>query len=95
MSRPDCLACGACCKVDLVVEVIRGLDQVPLDYMEPIIFDGEEIWAMRKKNGVCLAYDLKKKKCKIYKIRPMVCAQFSPGCRCCQIAIDIASRKTS
>lgn len=89
----NCLECGACCKVDLVVEVIRGLDQVPLDYMEPIIFDGEEIWAMRKSKGVCLAYDLEKKRCKIYKLRPMVCRDFKPGCRDCEIAINIAKEK--
>lgn len=81
---PDCLSCGACCRVFGVVEVTT--DEIE-SFPDKIVSTELGYWRM-KTNGfvcTCLSSD---NKCSIYETRPRVCKAFMRGGELCLMAIN-------
>lgn len=91
-SKPkSCKNCGVCCTWEVPIYP-EDKDNIPEDMVE-IIKIPEEYKAMRRHRGsnVYIAFDLKTKKCTIYKKKPIACREFEMGGHDCLMARNFDS----
>lgn len=71
-----CSRCGACCEnteMLLCRADIRRLENKGYERKDFVYFDREGLARLKNKNGYCFFYDADKKKCKVYRSRPLGC----------------------
>lgn len=86
-TSPPCASCAACC-VDVEVEIVPALDDVP-DELLAVSPDGYLVMAQRA-DGSCAA--LVGGRCSIYERRPVECRRFrrgSPECVAARQRVNI------
>ncbi len=75
-----CRRCGECCLRAWTV-LVAPSEGLPPSLTEPHCRDKDCAWLrMRKrKDGSCVAFDRRARRCKIYANRPKGCREFQPG----------------
>lgn len=88
MEIPECLDCGACCKVFGIVEV----EMSDICAHKDLVVSCELGYCRMKTNGfhcIALQHD---NKCSIYETRPVVCRRLQRGGELCKMAIEQMKR---
>jgi len=94
-SKPkNCKNCGLCCTWEVEIYP-EDKDDIPKEMTERIKTSLEELRIMRLRPGtnVCIALDLKTKKCTIHNKKPTSCKEFEIGGHDCLLAREHDSIK--
>ena len=71
-----CLECGTCCKATEMLLLTKDIERLRKKGYNSKTFsrkDKDGYIILRNQKGYCIFFDRKKKKCKVYKDRPMGC----------------------
>jgi Fe-S-cluster containining protein len=74
-----CSKCGACCQETEMLLSKKDIDRlIKKDYSKKFFMrrDEEGYITLRNQNGHCVFFEVKNRKCKIYKDRPIGCRLF-------------------
>ncbi len=72
----DCSNCGVCCtetEMLLCKKDIKSLEKRGLNQRQFINFDKNGYAMLKNRDGYCVFYDLKNRKCSVYEDRPKGC----------------------